>query len=142
MDVLGKCIYFYIPFVSPLWHNGNDRCSRSRRISYPIFYGDLVYKLRMVKGTKIFVSPGSKIAKRLLPQTYDPVIIEKTTSIGIVLGSSIVLYNFFLEHCTLRLTRRRAILYMTRFFKTSSVETMCLSLSPLIVRQNSFSHWS
>ena len=34
-------------------------------ISHPVFYGDLVYKLRRVKDTPNFISSGSKIVKRL-----------------------------------------------------------------------------
>ena len=34
-------------------------------ITHPVFYGDLVYKLRRVKGEKNFISSGSKIVKRL-----------------------------------------------------------------------------
>ena len=37
----------------------------SKEISHPVFYGDLVYKLRRVKDTPIFILSGSKIVKRL-----------------------------------------------------------------------------
>ena len=37
----------------------------SKGISHPVFYGDLVYKLRRVKDTPNFISSGSKIVKRL-----------------------------------------------------------------------------
>ena len=53
-------------------------------ISHPVFYGDLVYKLRRVKDTPNFISSGSKIVKRLRRRQYDPLIIE--TTIGLVLG--------------------------------------------------------
>ena len=56
----------------------------SKGISHPVFYGDLVYKLRRVKDTPNFISSGSKIVKRLRRRQYDPVIIE--TTIGLVLG--------------------------------------------------------
>ena len=36
----------------------------SKGISHPVFYGDLVYKLRRVKDTPNFISSGSKIVKR------------------------------------------------------------------------------
>ena len=68
-----------IPFQE-YWSNG---------ISHPVFYGDLVYKLRRVKDTPNFFSSGSKIVKRLLRRQYDPVIIERT--IGLVLGPSTAL---------------------------------------------------
>ena len=67
--------------------------------SHPVFYGDLVYKLRRVKDTPNFISSGSKIVKRLRRRQYDPVIIERT--IGLVLGPSTALYEPFLKHCTL-----------------------------------------
>ena len=71
----------------------------SKGISHPVFYGDLVYKLRRVKDTPNFILSGSKIVKRLRRRQYDPVIIERT--IGHVLGPSTALYEPFLKHCTL-----------------------------------------
>ena len=71
----------------------------SNGISHPVFYGDLVYKLRRVKDTPNFFSSGSKIVKRLRRWQYDPVIIKRT--IGFVLGPSTALYEPFLKHCTL-----------------------------------------
>ena len=71
----------------------------SKGISHPVFYGDLVYKLRRVKDTQNFFSSGSKIVKRLRRRQYDPVIIERT--IGLVFGPFTALYEPFLKHCTL-----------------------------------------
>ena len=71
----------------------------SKGISHPVFYGDLVYKLRRVKDTPNFISSRSKIVKRLRRRQYDPVIIERT--IGLVLGPSTAMYEPFLKHCTL-----------------------------------------
>ena len=68
-------------------------------ISHPIFYGDLVYKLRRVRCEANFVSLGSKIVKRLRRRKYDQLIIERT--IGLVLGPSTALYRSFLKHYTL-----------------------------------------
>ena len=68
-------------------------------ISHPVFYGDLVYKLRRVKDTPNFISSGSKIVKRLRRRQYDPLIIE--TTIGLVLGHCTALCRLFLKHCTL-----------------------------------------
>ena len=68
-------------------------------ISNPVFYDDLVYKLRRVKDTSNFISSGSKIVKRLRRRQYDPLIIE--TTIGLVLGPCTALSRFFLKHCTL-----------------------------------------
>ena len=68
-------------------------------ISHPVFYGDLVYKLRRVKDTPNFISSGSKIVKRLRRRKYDPLIIE--TTIGLVLGHCTALCRLFLKHCTL-----------------------------------------
>ena len=53
-------------------------------ISHPVFYGDLVYKLRRVKDTSNFISPGSKIVKCLRRRQYDPLIIER--ALGLELG--------------------------------------------------------
>ena len=68
-------------------------------ISHPVFYGNLVYKLRRVKDTPNFISSGSKIVKRLRRRQYDPLIIE--TTIGLVLGPCTALCRLFLKHCTL-----------------------------------------
>ena len=68
-------------------------------ISHPVFYSDLVYKLRTVKCEANFVSLGSKIVKRLRRRNYDTVIIERT--MGLVMGPSTALYRSFLEHCNL-----------------------------------------
>ena len=68
-------------------------------ISHPVFYGDLVYKLRRVKDTPNFISSGSKIVKRLRRRQYGPLIIEKT--IGLMLGPCTALCRLFLKHCTL-----------------------------------------
>ena len=67
--------------------------------THPVFYGDLVYKLRRVKGEANFISSGSKIFKRLRRRQYDPAIIERT--IGLVLGPFTALYRSFLKRCTL-----------------------------------------
>ena len=75
----------------------------SKGITHPIFYGDLVYKLRRVKGEANFISSGSKIVKRLRRRQYDPAIIERT--IGPVLCLFTASYRSFLKRCT-RLTRR------------------------------------
>ena len=71
----------------------------SQGITHPVFYGDLVYKLRRVKGEANLISSGSKIVKRLRHCQYDPTIIERT--IGLVLGPFTALYGSFLKHCTL-----------------------------------------
>ena len=63
----------------------------SERISHPIFYGDLVYKLRRVKCETNFVSSGSTIVKRLRRWKYDPVINKRT--IGLGLFHSLVHYD-------------------------------------------------
>ena len=53
----------------------------SEGISHPVFYGDLVYKLRRVKCEANFFSSGSSIRKRLRRGQYDPLIIERTTGL-------------------------------------------------------------
>ena len=68
-------------------------------ISHPVFFGDLVYKLRRVRCEANFVNSGSKIVKHIRRQKYGPLIIERT--LGLVLGASTTLYRSFLEHCTL-----------------------------------------
>ena len=62
----------------------------SKGTTHQVFYGDLVYKLRRVKGEANFISPGSNIVKRLRRQ-YDPAIIDRT--IGLVLGPFTALFR-------------------------------------------------
>ena len=71
----------------------------TKGFSHPVFYGDLVYKLRRVKDTPNFISSGSTIVKRLRRRQYDPLIIER--AICLVLVPSTALYEPFLKHCTL-----------------------------------------
>ena len=68
-------------------------------ISHPIFYGDLVYKLRRVKDTPNFISSCSKIVLLLRRRQYNPLIIERTK--GLVLDPSTALSDLFFKHCTL-----------------------------------------
>ena len=56
----------------------------SKRLAHPVFYGDLFYKLRRIKGEANFISSGSKIVKRPRRRQYDPAIIER--NIGLVVG--------------------------------------------------------
>ena len=71
----------------------------SKGISHPVFYNDLVYKLRRVKETPDFISSDQKIIKRLRRREYNPLIIKRT--IGLLLGHSTALYRPILQHCTL-----------------------------------------
>ena len=71
----------------------------SEGISHPVFYGDLVSKLRRVKCEANCVPSGSKIIKHLRRRKYDPVIIERT--ICLVPCPFTALYRSFLKHCTL-----------------------------------------
>ena len=71
----------------------------SQGITHPVFYDDLVYKLRRVKGEYNLIWAVSKIVKRLRRHQYDPTIIERT--IRLVLGSLTALYRSFLKRCTL-----------------------------------------
>ena len=71
----------------------------SKGITHPVFYGDLVYKLRRVKNESSFISSDSTIVKRLRRRQYDQEIIERT--IGLVLGPFTALYRSFLKRCTL-----------------------------------------
>ena len=61
----------------PIWLNIVSRicCWRNRS---SVFYGNLDYKLKRVKGTAYFVLSGSEIVKRLRRRKYDPVVIERT----------------------------------------------------------------
>ena len=84
--------------------------------NHPVFYSDIVYKLRRVKGETNVISSGLKIVKRLRRRQYDPAIIER--NIGLVLGPFTVLYRLFLKRCTLT---NKAVGYIWR---------ACLNLDP------------
>ena len=71
----------------------------SKRITHPVFYADLLYKLKRVKGKTNFISLGSKIVKRLRRRQYDPMIIKRT--IGLVIGPVTSLYRSFIKRRTL-----------------------------------------
>ena len=71
----------------------------SKEITPQVFYGDLVYKLRRIKGAATFISSGSKIIKFLGRTQYDPTIVEGT--VGLVFDSFTALYRYLLKHCTL-----------------------------------------
>ena len=68
-------------------------------ITSPVFYGDLVYKLRRVKSETNFISFGSKIGNRLWRRQYDQLNIGRTTVP--VLGPCTALYRSFLKRCNL-----------------------------------------
>ena len=91
----------------------------SKGISHPVFYGDLVYKLRRVKDTPNFISSGSISVKCLRRRQYDPLIIERT--IVLVLGPSTALYIPFLKHFTF--ASKAVGDYMTDLVQTSSEAT-------------------
>ena len=60
----------------------------SRGISHPVFYGDLVYKLRRVKDASNFISSGSKIDKRLRPWQYVLLIMDRTIGLSRFISNS------------------------------------------------------
>ena len=105
-------------------------------ISHPVFYGDLVYKLRRVKDAPNFISLGSKIVKRLRRRQYDPLVIE--TTIGLVLGPCTALCRLFLKHCTLT---NKAVGTIWRALSKPPQRRQGPDLRPpLIVSRDSFSH--
>ena len=71
----------------------------SNGITHLLFYDDLVYKLRRVKGEANLFSSGSKIVKRLRRRQYYSTIIART--IGLVLCPFTTLCRSFLKDCTL-----------------------------------------
>ena len=90
---LGHTLTFYLNLVKYRFKNNSEG------ISHPVFYGDLVYKLRRIKCEANYVLSGSKIVERLRRQKYDLAIIDRT--ICLVLGPSTALCRYFLKHCTL-----------------------------------------
>ena len=71
----------------------------SQGITHPVFYGNLVYNLRRVKGEANLIWSGSKLVKRLGRRQYDSAIIERT--MGLVFGPFTALYRSLLNRCTL-----------------------------------------
>ena len=101
----------------------------SEGISHPVFYGDLVDKLRRVKCEANFVSASSKIVNRLWRWKHDqdPVIIYRTMCL--LLGPFTALYNSFLKHCTL--TNKAMGTLWRALSKPQTEETRPWSSSPL-----------
>ena len=93
----------------------------SQGITHLVFYGDLVYKLRRVKGEANFISSGSKIVKRLRRRQYDPAIIERT--IGLVLGPFTALYRSFLKRCT---PTNKAVGTISKHPRIENLQKQCL----------------
>ena len=110
----------------------------SKGITHPVFYGDLVYKLRRVKSESNFISSGSKIVKRLRRRQYDPEIIERT--ISLVLGPFTALYRSFLKRCTL--TNKAVGTVWRALSKPPQRRTGSWSPSPLNVSRDFFSLWT
>ena len=105
-------------------------------ISHPVFYVDLVYKLRRVKDKPNFISSGSKIVKRLQRRQYNSLIIERT--ICLVLGHCTSLYRPFLKHWTLT---NKAIGTIWRALSKPPQRRQGPDFSsPLIGSRDSFSH--
>ena len=98
----------------------------SKGITHPVFYGDLVYKLRRIKNESNFISSGSKIVKRLRRRQYDPEIIERT--IGLVLGPFTALYRSFLKRCTLTNKAVGTTLMDVPIFKVCQTQSADLSV--------------
>ena len=68
-------------------------------ISQPAFYGDIINKIRRIKGRQNFHRKCIKIIKRLLYRGYDPAVTRRT--LGLVLDQSTALYQHILKNCTL-----------------------------------------
>ena len=70
----------------------------SRGISQPPFYGDLIYKLRRIKNHPDMLSIATKIIRKLIKLSYDPLIVRRTACL--VLGPFTASYWHRLWHCT------------------------------------------
>ena len=68
-------------------------------ISQPAFYGDMVNKIRRIKGRRHNHRKCIRIIKRLLYRGYDPIVTKRTLSM--VLDQSTALYQRILKICTL-----------------------------------------
>ena len=63
-ETFGKFFRSYSELLSKCGATSFQECV-PKGITQPVFYGDLVYKPRMVKSETNFISSGSKIVKRL-----------------------------------------------------------------------------
>ncbi|KAK3104555.1 hypothetical protein FSP39_004928 [Pinctada imbricata] len=68
-------------------------------ISQPAFYGDLINKIRRIKGRQHMYRKCVRVIKRLLYRGYDPNVTRRTLSL--VLDQYTVLYERILKTCTL-----------------------------------------
>ena len=71
----------------------------SQGITHPVFYGDLVYKLRRVKGRSEFHLVG--LENNETPSTSSVWHSDHWRTIGLVLSPFTALYRLFLKRCTL-----------------------------------------
>jgi hypothetical protein len=91
---------FYRRYPEILLRYGQVSISQyvTRGISQPSFYGDLVYKLRRIKNNPDVSSVATKILRKFLKRSYDPLIVRRTTCL--VLGPFTASYWHRLWHCT------------------------------------------
>ena len=68
-------------------------------ISQPAFYGDIINKIRRIKGRQHMYRKCVRVIKRLLYRGYDPNVTRRTLSL--VLDQYTVLYERILKTCTL-----------------------------------------
>ena len=92
---------FYNNYSALLSKFGTTQASEyvSLGISLPSFYGDLINKIKRIKGRSGFNNKCKKIVGRLLYRGYDPTVIIRT--LGMVLDPSTVLYQCLFQRCTL-----------------------------------------
>lgn len=64
-------------------YNSNMKILMKAGITHPQFYGHLIYKLRKIKGSHIFLDLLKKIIGKYLHKGYDPSILHRTAGLVI-----------------------------------------------------------
>ncbi len=71
-----------------LKYNCNMKTLLRSGITHPQFYGDVIYKLRKIKGSRLFSDQFKRIIRKFVHRDYDPSILRRTA--GLVIDRTVV----------------------------------------------------
>ncbi len=80
-------------------YNSNMKALLRSGIAHPHLYGDVIYKLRNIKGSRLFPDQFNRIIRKYIHRGYDALIMQRTA--GLVVEKSIVNDHSYLFRCTM-----------------------------------------
>ena len=80
-------------------YSGHHRTFLRQGISQPTFYGDVIYKIRKIKGSNVFPVQFAKLIRKHVVDGYDPLILRRT--VCLVIDPCTVDHFNFLFNCTM-----------------------------------------